>query len=296
MKVLLHYEDNTDNNLWKTLKITLPKSWKNGPTSKLLAQFIESYNSNATLGASNPLTESNMHLSTRKKQSDGTTQLVSLANDEIILDCLVDRADVYVCHGASESLADRRAAASQQTAADTVQCKRFGCQKRFLPGLASSSGPCLHHKAPPVFHETAKFWSCCPQKKAYDWDDFQAIPGCCESECCTEEKENQQERQFLGGMDLREQAAANAGLKSIDDFNKEQSGNLGACKLEKLKTVLADMDIDKELFDQVVGGIKKGLLGDGMSEAEADEAAAMELSQVIKTALKNKAASQLRIK
>jgi hypothetical protein len=34
------------------------------------------------------------------------------------------------------------------------------------------------HKSPPVFHETAKWWSCCPQKKAYDWETFQDIPGC----------------------------------------------------------------------------------------------------------------------
>ncbi len=25
---------------------------------------------------------------------------------------------------------------------------------------------CVHHKAPPIFHETAKWWSCCPDRKA----------------------------------------------------------------------------------------------------------------------------------
>ena len=60
MKVLLHYEDNPDTELWKSLKITLPKSWKNGPTSKLLAQFVESYNGNEAFAA-NLLKEEELH-------------------------------------------------------------------------------------------------------------------------------------------------------------------------------------------------------------------------------------------
>ena len=32
-----------------------------------------------------------------------------------------------------------------------------------------------YHKLPPVFHETAKFWACCPDKKCYDWDSFMGV-------------------------------------------------------------------------------------------------------------------------
>lgn len=299
MKVFIHYEDNTDNELWKTLKITLPKSWKTGPTSKLLAQFIETYNGNATLGASNPLSESDMHLSTRKKQSDGTTKLQDLASDDIVLDSLPDRADVYVCHGASQTKQElmpskTTATDSGSTATKTVNCKRFGCQKRFPPG--EPTGPCCHHKAPPVFHETAKFWSCCPNKKAYDWDDFQAIPGCCESDMCTEFKEeDDDQRQFLGGTDLREKAASAVALKSIDDFNKEQTDGPGASTLERLRNVLEELDVDKELFDQVVEGMKKQQ-SSKLNDAELMAAVQTELSKVIKSALKEVAAAQLRIK
>ena len=35
MKVFIHYEDNENTDLNKSLKITLPKSWKNGPAGKI---------------------------------------------------------------------------------------------------------------------------------------------------------------------------------------------------------------------------------------------------------------------
>jgi len=30
----------------------------------------------------------------------------------------------------------------------------------------------------PVFHDAIKLWSCCPDKKCYDFDEFMAVPGC----------------------------------------------------------------------------------------------------------------------
>ena len=66
-------------------------------------------------------------------------------------------------------------------------CANFGCKTRIPRG-----GPypaCMHHIAPPAFHETAKFWSCCPNKKACDWDEFQSAPGY-ETGRCLETKEN----------------------------------------------------------------------------------------------------------
>ena len=44
--------------------------------------------------------------------------------------------------------------------------------------LYACVGACRHHTKPPVFHETAKYWSCCPHKKAYDWESFMEIKGC----------------------------------------------------------------------------------------------------------------------
>ena len=29
-----------------------------------------------------------------------------------------------------------------------------------------------------MFHDTLKFWSCCPEKKCFEFDTFMAVPGC----------------------------------------------------------------------------------------------------------------------
>jgi hypothetical protein len=329
MKVLLHYEDEEDTTLHKSLKLyvrpaenvlpmstppplstavpprllsvshvvflsTLPKTWKTGPTSKLLEQFVESYN--GTTGKENPLAVADLHLALREE-----TKLVALPSDAIVTERIPDRGDVYIMHGASHSLAALAAQQAEAKAAlaaekkNTVPCTHFGCKNRFPRG-----GPypdCRYHKAPPVFHETAKFWSCCPNKKAYEWETFQEIPGC-ETGTCSEVKDDDQ-KLFLGGTDLREKAQV-APLKSIDDFNKAQAagGADAAPVVERLQKALAEIGVEQELFDQVVQGIRKELEGatSSGSEAEIFEQVKGELGSQLKKAMKGIAAEQLRLK
>lgn len=176
MKVFLNYEDNENKDYHKSLKITLPKSWKTGPASNLLDQFVESYNSK--FQDTNPLDASELHLGMREQQEKSygsmgvaETKMVPICSDAVVIDTIPDRSDVYICHGPSQTKAEVEAEkkAAQKEEEDlrknTVACTRFGCQKRFPKG-----GPypkCVHHKLPPVFHETAKYWACCPNKKAY---------------------------------------------------------------------------------------------------------------------------------
>lgn len=302
MKVFLNYEDNENSDLHKSLKITLPKSWKTGPASNLLEQFVESYN--AKFQDTNPLKVEDMHLTIRQQVPGSTTdssktELVPLCSDAVVLDDIPDRGDVYIRHGPSQTKAEVLAAAQaaeeekQRQLKTTVACTHFGCQKRFPKG-----GPypeCLYHKLPPVFHETAKYWACCPNKKAYDWDDFQKIPGCMTG-TCTDVKEDG--KMFLGGTDLREQLAEGAQLKSIDDFNKAQSagGAEAAPILDRLRSVMMEMDIDKELYDQVVDGLKSEYASSAANEAELLAAVSQDLGGKLKTMMKSIAAEQLRIK
>mmetsp|Transcript_9135 Transcript_9135/g.26102 ORF Transcript_9135/g.26102 Transcript_9135/m.26102 type:complete len:306 (+) Transcript_9135:161-1078(+) len=305
MKVLIHYEDNDDPGLHKSMKITLPKSWKTGPTSNLLDQFVEFYNPKFE---SNQLAAPETHLCIREAVSSSTsssssdkTQLVPLCSDDVVVDTIPDRGDVYVCHGASETKQqkedkikaeeDRRKAEQ----ASTVACTHFGCKNRFPRG-----GPypeCRYHKMPPVFHETAKYWACCPDKKAYDWDEFQNIPGC-EMGRCTDVKDDGQTKAFFGGSDLREQANGGSQLKSIDDFNKAQDagGAAAAPILERLQNVFAELDIEAELFNQVVDGMKKDFQSQAASDAELLELVAKELGGRLKKSMKAIAVEQLRIK
>lgn len=303
MKVFLHYEDNDNSDLHKTLKITLPKSWKTGPASNLLDQFVESYNTK--FQDTNPLDAADAHLSIRQQIAGSTTdstktELVAICSDAVVIDEIPDRSDVYICHGPSQTKAEVEAAQlaveqeRQDSLKNTAGCTRFGCRNRFPRG-----GPypdCTYHRLPPVFHETAKYWACCPNKKAYDWDDFQSIPGC-QRGTCTEVKE-EGNKQFFGGTDLREQAAETVGLKSIDDFNKAQSagGADAAPTLERLRMVMMEVGIEKELFDQVVEGMKKEYAASTSNPAELLAAVSQDLGGKLKGTMKAIAAEQLRIK
>ena len=324
MKVLLHYEDNENKELWKSLKITLPKSWKTGPTSQLLQQFVETYNSNESLGGGpNPLNIDTLHLSIPGSIPNGapaavtgsetsTTNMIPIACDAIVVDSIADRADVYIMHGPSQTVQQLKEIQDQlenerkqqqqielEKARNMVSCTRFGCQRRFPKGGPyPSTPPCQYHRLPPVFHETAKFWSCCPNKKVYDFDDFQQIPGCCEAPTCTESKENQDQPLFLGGTDLREKNAEAVKLKSIDDFNKSQAagGSDAAPVLERLQSVLSELDIDKELYDQVIDLYRSKLQSQTSNDVELLAAIKLEIGTMIKSALKAAVVDHMRIK
>ena len=42
----------------------------------------------------------------------------------------------------------------------------------------NAEGSCTYHPEKPVFHDTIKYYNCCPKQQAYDWDAFMKIPGC----------------------------------------------------------------------------------------------------------------------
>ena len=305
MKVFLRYEDNEDESKHKTLKITLPKSWKNGPASRLLDQFVESYNGGKE-GQSNILETASMHLALRrpsKTDDTDTTSLEDVPSDGIIIETIADRDDVFVCHGPSRTIeevnAKQKAKLEQEKEEqkNLSKCVHFGCNKRFPKG-----GPypdCNYHSGPPVFHETAKFWSCCPNKKAYDWDQFQSLPACQTGTCTEVKDEEDDQKQFLGGCDIREKISGPK-LKSIDDFNASAAagGSEGAPVLERLRSVLGELGVENELFDQVLQGVKtEETTKNGLQEDDAKvvDEATKNLGLKLKKAMKAIAVEQLRI-
>ena len=67
----------------------------------------------------------------------------------------------------------------------TARCQRHGC----IYGASNPNGQgfiindnhasaCTYHKGKPIFHDANKYWSCCPNKKCYDFDSFMQVPGC----------------------------------------------------------------------------------------------------------------------
>ena len=329
MKVFLRYEDNDDESTHKTLKITLPKSWTSGPTSRLLEQFVESYNGGKE-GRLNALEVGVLHLAIRAARDAGgsngggggggggggdaadrsSRELRDLPSDGVVSEVIPDREDVYVCHGPSrtsgEIQSERRAELDRKREADerTSRCVHFGCNNRFPRG--GPYPPCEYHSGPPVFHETVKFWSCCPGRKAYDWEGFQSLPAC-QSGTCTDVRDDASagQKQFLGGCDMRERMTTGPRLRSIDDFNASAAagGSEGAPVLERLRGALCELGVDGELYDQVLDGIKGDVVAGGDFDPSAGrndgmvvDAAAKVLGGKLKNALKAIAVEQLRIK
>jgi hypothetical protein len=58
-----------------------------------------------------------------------------------------------------------------------AKCVRYGCQMEYLVAQNTETS-CKHHTGPPVFHDSGKYWSCCPKQVKYDFDEFLCVPGC----------------------------------------------------------------------------------------------------------------------
>jgi len=144
-----------------------------------------------------------------------------------------------------------------------VRCKNFGCNQYFDPTRPECT-QCVHHKSPPVFHETAKYWACCPDRKAYDWDEFMKIPGCQRGVHSQEEPK----KKFLGGCDIREE---NAPKRLDDDIPIDPRK-----KLDKLRAGLQLIGVEEGDFDRAWGrlaarhgdlGIVVNKLGEALTDA-----------------------------
>ncbi len=131
--------------------------------------------------------------------------------------------------------------------AGSKQCKRFGCNKRYVEADNSATA-CRHHVKPPVFHETRKFWSCCPDRVAWDWESFQAIQGC--SEGCHSDQAAQQ--QFLGGTEMRaEQELA------LDQSTPQRLNAAGSMdQLSALRRALVGLGVSGAVFDAARDRVK----------------------------------------
>lgn len=105
---------------------------------------------------------------------------VILPVGNIVSDMLSDRDDLYVRSGpgpASGKIAHLssppNAHASSESSTGLLRCKNYGCNQSFSEENNSEEA-CRFHKAPPVFHDTKKGWSCCA-KRVYDWDEFHTV-------------------------------------------------------------------------------------------------------------------------
>lgn len=271
MKVTLKYEEAKEKDLHMTLRLTLPQKYINGSTLEVIKLFVDHYNkkhSESTLDGEVLVLKivGGDYLDHKTKVRE-----VLASGDECYLlphsggplpaaEPRVSRseaapaadggADPQAPTPSAPSSAPREGdSASSKASAKPlvkdekgrVKCKRFGCNQLFDPD--GEPAKCCHHKAPPIFHETAKWWSCCPDRKAYDWEEFMRIPGCQTGFCSANPDGQQGQKRFLGGCDLR---ADSAPVRLDADAPKDPRH-----KLDDLRKGMLAIGVDIELFDKV---------------------------------------------
>ena len=140
------------------VKITLPAKWIEGPAQKLLTYFVDTYNKKFP---EKPLVAEEMKLQCRG---------VQVPLDATVSKYVEEYNDLLILHEVKKKGVEKAPEGS-------LLCTNFGCGKRFMP---DENGPeaCRHHAKGPVFHDTFKYWSCCPDNRAMDFDDFEKIEPC----------------------------------------------------------------------------------------------------------------------
>lgn len=263
MKVVLKYEEGDDKELHMTLRLTLPQKYVNGPTREVVKLFVDHFNKKHP---ADKLTAEEFHIKiVGGDHLEGSAKVrdTMASGDECFLlpdsqrtapvkrpssETTVVSApapDANASTPSAPSTAPREDAAGKpakkpiKDERGRVRCKNFGCNRMFDPD--GEPTPCTHHKAAPIFHETAKWWSCCPDRKAYDWEEFMRIPGCTESYCTAVAEQGQ--RRALGGCDVRGQ---NAPIRLDADAPPDPNK-----KLDDLRKGLIAIGVDKELFERV---------------------------------------------
>jgi len=193
-----------------------------------------------------------------------------LGDQAIIENCIKEGDELYLRRGKQPGIVTAKGASANVTKKDaageaqhatlststsatsshapgSVTCKRFGCGKRFVPGQPPSE-PCRHHKKPPVFHETRKYWACCPDKVAWDWESFQDIVGCEELPEHTNVADGT--KKVMGGTEVR------AEIQGPREIVAEKKVT-GLDKLLALRSSLVSIGVDGDVFDRARDAIKR---------------------------------------
>lgn len=253
MKVTLKYEEGERPELHMTLRLTLPQKYVNGATKEVVKLFVDHYNKKH---ADDQLDCEALHLKIvggNHLQHDSRVRDTMAHGDECYL--LGDSAprpvkrpataeDVTAATKTPESDGAERDADGKKVMRDEkgrIRCKRFGCKQFYDP--EGPPQPCVFHKSPPIFHETAKWWSCCPDRKAYDWEEFLRLPGCQNGFCSANPEGQKDMKRVLGGADLRGDSAP---VRLDADAPKDPRH-----KLTEMMQGLVAIGVDKALFEKV---------------------------------------------
>lgn len=241
MKVTFRYDEPEDENLRLVLRITLGNKHLDGPATEVVKLVADYYTTKKFPGTSLDASTLCLKVLGGDEIDDNATVRGSLKEgDEVYL--LPKDATARRRIATPAPVVEKKPASTppkKECRDGKLRCKRFGCNKYYVEG---SQEACRHHKSPPIFHETAKYWSCCSNKKAYDWDEFERIPGCEETVGHTQEEAK---KKFLGGTDLRAENTPQRIDGGLPTDPRKQ--------LDMLRTALMSMGAEEEFFDRVWG-------------------------------------------
>eukprot|EP01039_Chlorochromonas_danica_P009173 gene9173-10126_t len=170
-KIYIHLED-VEGYPCQTSKIQVPKSWSEKEVTDVIKLFADAYNKK------NPDNQLDIH-QVHFINSDGQ----KIFSNDKVSEVLEDLGDYHIKLG--RHIREQRQEVIDK---DALRCRNYGCNQ-FYKEDDNEEGACCHHAGPPVFHDTAKYWSCCPDRKAYDFESFQQITGCTRSRHCHVVKE-----------------------------------------------------------------------------------------------------------
>ncbi len=204
---------NADSAAEKSSKLAIPKSWGNKTVGDVIGLFTKSYNDKNEV----KLVPGEMHL----VNEDGT----KLYSDAIVSVTLGDYCDYTLRHGANIKFASKEETRFNALGEPLSQCKNYGCQRLF-DERENTESSCIHHTGPPIFRDIMKCWSCCLDRKAYEFEEFQLIKGCATGKHSTVDPaiSLHNRHTVFQGDHTKVIETETPVLKSIADFNKTEGG------------------------------------------------------------------------
>ena len=175
MKVYLIYDEGPAEFHHK-LAITLPSKWLEQSSDKVKELFVERYNKK--FGETNELDDEELVLCVKDESPFTNRALKHLNSSDTPAKCFTPGMEVRL-------VPPPKVVAPGRTASGKLLCKNFGCQAEYDEN-DNPEGACRHHVAPPMFHDTRKWWTCCEDVKVFEFDELMCIPGCVTSKHCNE--------------------------------------------------------------------------------------------------------------
>ena len=218
IKILIKFEGNSHGALEKSSKLGVPKSWQKKTVGDVIGLFTKAYNAKSDF----QLVPEDIHLVGEDGEKLYSDVQVSLS--------LGDHCDYFLREGKHVKHAAVAAIPVNAEGKSFVKCKNYGCQQYFDEDASEAENLCQHHTGPPIFHDTVKYWSCCDNNKAYDFESFQAINGChTGTHSIVDPAVSIHSRHTIfEGAEEAGKAAAAPQLKSISDFNATEGGPTAA--------------------------------------------------------------------